>query len=40
MAGLGQIRLSEGWSRFSTHLCGIKAHVVYDPDADCPLILE
>ena len=32
-------RLSEGWSRFSAHLCGVKAHVVYDPDADCPLYL-
>lgn len=26
-----------GWSRFSAGLCGVKAHVVYDPDAGCPL---
>jgi hypothetical protein len=30
-------RLSGQWSRFSAKLCGVKAHVVYDPDADCPL---
>ena len=29
--------LSAKWSRFSAQLCGAKAHVVYDPDADCPL---
>ena len=29
-------RLSETWARFSTELCGVKAHVIYDPDADCP----
>jgi hypothetical protein len=32
-------RLSAGWSRFSAALCGAKAHVVYDPGADCPLYL-
>ena len=32
-------RLSADWSRFSAKLCGAKAHVVYDPDADCPLYL-
>lgn len=31
--------LSAGWARFSAQLCGAKAHVVYDPDADCPLYL-
>jgi len=31
--------LSGKWSRFSADLCGAKAHVVYDPDADCPLYL-
>jgi hypothetical protein len=31
--------LSADWSRFSAKLCGAKAHVVYDPDADCPLYL-
>ncbi len=30
-------RLSGEWSRFAAEVCGIKAHVVYDPDADCPL---
>lgn len=25
------------WARFSTNACGAKLHVVYDPDADCPL---
>jgi len=29
--------LSAKWSRFSAKLCGAKAHVVYDPDANCPL---
>ena len=29
--------LSSKWSRFSAKMCGAKAHVVYDPDADCPL---
>ena len=29
--------LSAKWSRFSDKLCGAKAHVVYDPDANCPL---
>jgi IS4 transposase len=32
-------RLSEDWSRFSARLCGVKAHVVYDPTAGCPLYL-
>jgi hypothetical protein len=31
--------LSGEWSRFSADLCGAKAHVIYDPDADCPLYL-
>jgi hypothetical protein len=31
--------LSAAWSRFSADLCGVKAHVVYDPDADHPLYL-
>lgn len=25
------------WARFSAQTCGAKLHVVYDPDADCPL---
>ena len=31
--------LSADWSRFSATLYGAKAHVVYDPGADCPLYL-
>jgi IS4 transposase len=35
------LRLSglSGWARFSAGVCGVKAHVVYDPDADCPVYL-
>jgi hypothetical protein len=29
--------LSSRWARFSAGVCGAKAHVIYDPDADCPL---
>lgn len=29
--------LSQDWARFSSGVCGIKVHVVYDPDAACPL---
>ncbi len=29
--------LSADWAHFSAKLCGAKAHVVYDPDADCPV---
>lgn len=29
--------LSADWARFSAAACGVKLHVVYDPDADCPL---
>jgi len=29
--------LSGDWSTFSTGVCGAKAHIVYDPDADQPL---
>jgi hypothetical protein len=31
--------LSDDWARFSTDVCGAKAHIVYDPDADQPLYL-
>jgi IS4 transposase len=33
------IRLTglSGWAQFSANVCGAKLHVVYDPDADCPL---
>lgn len=30
-------RLSGAWSRFSEGVHGAKAHIVYDPDADCPI---
>ena len=35
------VRLSglSGWARFSTDVCGAKAHIVYDPDADQPVYL-
>jgi IS4 transposase len=29
--------LSAGWAEFSHGVCGAKVHVVYDPDADCPI---
>jgi hypothetical protein len=29
--------LSADWARFSVNACGAKLHVVYDPDADCPV---
>ena len=28
---------SANWARFSEKVCGAKVHVVYDPDADCPI---
>jgi len=28
------------WARFSKGVCGAKAHVIYDPDADHPLYLD
>jgi hypothetical protein len=28
---------SSGWARYSAGVCGAKLHVVYDPQADCPL---
>jgi hypothetical protein len=34
------VRLNEfsrDWARFSAGVCGAKVHVVYDPDADCPI---
>src|SRR6202051_1695271 len=31
--------LSGDWARFSAGVCGAKAHIVYDPDADQPLYL-
>jgi hypothetical protein len=31
--------LSADWARFSTKLCGVKLHVIYDPAADQPVYL-
>lgn len=30
-------RLSADWARFSADSCAAKAHVIFDPDADCPV---
>lgn len=30
-------RYSEDWAKFSASVCGAKAHVIYDPDADRPI---
>jgi IS4 transposase len=35
--GLHLSALSKDWAQFSTGICGAKMHVVYDPDADCPI---
>ena len=32
--------LSADWAKFAREVCGGKAHVVYDPDADCPVYLS
>ena len=29
---------SADWAQFSTGVCGAKAHVIYDADADCPIL--
>src|SRR3989304_4816839 len=31
--------LSARWATFSAGVCGAKAHIIYDPDADQPLYL-
>jgi hypothetical protein len=36
-SGLRLSGLSRDWARFSSGVCGIKMHVIYDPDAACPL---
>jgi IS4 transposase len=33
-------RLSADWAGFSPDVDGAKAHVIYDPDADCPVYLS
>jgi IS4 transposase len=35
--GLRLSALSKDWAQFSAGVCGAKMHVVYDPDADCPI---
>src|SRR2546430_14542563 len=37
--GLRLSSLSASWATFSTGVCGAKAHIIYDPDADQPLYL-
>jgi hypothetical protein len=32
--------LSGGWATFSAGVCGAKAHIIYDPDANQPLYLQ
>ena len=32
--------LSKDWARFSTGVCGAKAHIVYDADAICPVYMS
>jgi hypothetical protein len=32
-------RMSGNWATFSAGVCGAKAHIIYDPDADQPLYL-
>lgn len=38
--GLRLAGLAAEWARFSNGVCGAKAHVIYDPDAEVPLYLE
>jgi IS4 transposase len=35
--GLRLDERSAHWARFSAGICGAKLHVIYDPDADCPI---
>ncbi len=35
--GLRLDERSAHWARFSAGVCGAKLHVIYDPDADCPI---
>lgn len=32
--------LCASWARFSASSCGAKAHLIYDPDADCPVFFS
>jgi IS4 transposase len=35
--GLHLSALSKDWAQFSAGVCGAKLHIVYDPDAGCPI---
>ncbi len=35
--GLRLSGLSKDWARFSAGVCGVKMHVIFDPDANCPI---
>ena len=37
--GVKLSNLSAEWATFSAGICGAKAHIIYDPDADAPLYL-
>jgi IS4 transposase len=36
-SGLKLSSLSQSWAKFSHEIYGAKLHIIYDPDADCPL---
>jgi hypothetical protein len=36
-SGLRLSELSKDWVRFSAGVCGVKMHVIYDPNDDCPI---
>jgi IS4 transposase len=36
-SGLRLSALSKNWAQFSAGVCGAKMHVIFDPDADCPI---
>ncbi len=38
--GLRLAGVASEWARFSKGVCGAKAHIIYDPDADRPIYLE
>ena len=38
--GLRLAGVGAGWARFSTDVCGAKAHMIYDPDAGVPVYHE
>jgi IS4 transposase len=35
--GLHLAGVGSEWARFSTEVCGAKAHIIYDPDLGCPI---